>query len=107
MPIRPENRARYPKEWPLISLTIRARAGFRCEWCSAQNGKPHPDTGSIVVLTVAHLNHTPEDCGERNNLKALCQRCHLNYDRHIHMRNSAETRRRRMQTVDMLEGIGA
>lgn len=32
------------------------------------------------ILTVAHLNHQPEDC-RRENLKALCSVCHLRYDR--------------------------
>lgn len=32
-----------------------------------------------VVLTVAHLDHTPENCDE-SNLAALCQRCHNRYD---------------------------
>jgi hypothetical protein len=103
VPISAENVKLYPKEWPLISLTIRALAGFKCEWCEAKNGWPHPETGSRVVLTVAHMNHRPQDCGDRANLKALCQKCHLNYDRHIHMRNSAETRRKRMRTLDMFE----
>jgi 5-methylcytosine-specific restriction endonuclease McrA len=80
MPIRAEMRDVYPKEWPLISLTIRALAGFRCEWCGAENGKPHPETGSKVVLTVAHLDHDPSHCADRNNLAALCQRCHNRYD---------------------------
>ena len=31
MPIRPENRALYPKDWPAISLEVRERAGWRCE----------------------------------------------------------------------------
>ena len=94
MPIRPENRARYPKDWKAISKRIREeRAGNKCEWCGAQNGKPHPETGSVVVLTVAHLDHTPENCAD-SNLAALCQRCHLNYDRNIHVKNSHETRRK-------------
>ena len=33
----------------------------------------------IVVLTVAHLDHIPENCDD-DNLKAMCQRCHNNYD---------------------------
>jgi len=33
-----------------------------------------------IVLTVAHLDHTPENC-EDDNLKAMCQRCHNIYDR--------------------------
>ena len=87
MPIKPENRNRYPDNWAEISQRIRVgRAGNRCEGspaypdCRAENGLPHPVTGSRVVLTVAHLNHTPEDCREEN-LRAMCQRCHLTYDR--------------------------
>lgn len=85
MPIRPENRARYPRDWKAISLRIRARAEGRCEGspafpdCRAENGKAHTVTGSIVVLTVAHLDHQPENCGD-DNLRAMCQRCHNTYD---------------------------
>ena len=38
MPIRPENRNRYPKDWPVISKRIRDRANNKCEWCGVQNG---------------------------------------------------------------------
>lgn len=85
MPIRPENKARYPKDWKVISLEVREAAGWRCEGspafpdCRAENHKPHPQTGSKVVLTVAHLDHQPENC-DRANLKAWCQRCHNTYD---------------------------
>jgi 5-methylcytosine-specific restriction endonuclease McrA len=37
MPIRPENRALYPADWPAISLAIRERAGQRCEDCGVPN----------------------------------------------------------------------
>ena len=34
MPIRPENRARYPADWKLRSRFVRlVRAKGRCEWC--------------------------------------------------------------------------
>jgi len=85
MPIREENRARYPKDWKAISLSVRQSAGNRCEGspaypdCRAENGQPHPETGSKVVLTVAHLDHQPENC-DRSNLKAWCQHCHNTYD---------------------------
>lgn len=46
-------------------------------------------TGSKVVLTTAHLNHQPEDCRDEN-LRSMCQGCHLHYDRKHH----AESRRR-------------
>lgn len=32
-----------------------------------------------IVLTVAHLNHLPEDC-RPENLRCWCQRCHNRYD---------------------------
>ena len=52
MPIRPENRKRYPKDWALRSRFVRHyRARDRCEWCQAENGQPHPITSSRVVLT--------------------------------------------------------
>ncbi|MBN7138981.1 hypothetical protein A7A76_07720 [Lysobacter enzymogenes] len=96
MPIRPENRARYPANWSTeIRPRILTRAGNCCEGssdypdCRAANYEPHPDTGSRVVLTIGHLDHVPENCGD-DNLRAWCQRCHLNYDKAHH----AETRRR-------------
>ena len=37
MPIRPENRARYPANWSQISQGIRERANQRCEECGVRN----------------------------------------------------------------------
>lgn len=87
----PFHRERYPKDWEEISRRIRARSGGKCEFCGAENHKPHPITGSKVVLTVAHLDHNPQNCADEN-LRALCQRCHLRYDIDLHKRNSAQTR---------------
>ena len=89
MPIRPEERSRYPTNWDAISKKVRRLAGDRCEWCGAMNGKPHPETGATVVLTVAH---TPENC-TRSNLRALCQKCHNGYDA-PHRRAGIVTRKR-------------
>ena len=36
-----------------------------------------------MVLTVAHLDHTPEN-NALTNLKAMCQRCHLRLDSFQH-----------------------
>lgn len=99
MPILTENKAKYPKDWPAISDRIRfERAGSRCEMltldgerCTAQHGHRQPYTGAIVVLTVAHLNHKPEDCRDEN-LKAACQLCHNRYDQAHRLR----TRQRRL-----------
>lgn len=127
MPIRPENRERYPKDWRSVVVPrIRRRSHNRCE-CTGQcgvNHGPHPvfkdlaigrcgirngeigyynwrrdwnislptwlgeveiDSHGIerkiikIVLTVAHLNHTPEDCRDENLLH-MCQGCHNRYD---------------------------
>lgn len=117
MPIRPENKARYPKDWSTISSQIRARADNKCEECGVPNyelggrapdGTWHkalplgekllklewPAPGDHawcsgydldplrivkIVLTVAHLDHQPENCAPEN-LKCWCQRCHNRYD---------------------------
>lgn len=111
MPVKPENRARYPKDWKIISRRIRDRAGNRCEGspgvypdCRAENGKPHPVTGSVVVLTVAHLDHVPENCADEN-LMAMCQRCHLTYDAKHHAANAAATNRAKKASGDLFDAF--
>lgn len=121
MPIHPDDRARYPDDWPEISHRIRfERAGGRCECegecghdhggrCEARHGLPHPVTGSKVVLTTAHRNHTPEE-REDHELFAACQRCHLAYDRDHHAASrrkraeerKAKERERIKRTTDLL-----
>lgn len=109
----PMNRERYPPDWEEISHRVRfERAKGRCEWCDAEHGQPHPDTGSIVVLTTAHLgtfhpDGTPGDKHDKmdvrpENLAALCQRCHLNFDRDEHLANSAATRRRKAEDAGQI-----
>jgi hypothetical protein len=141
MPIRPEDKDRYPPDWPDISARIRRRADGRCEFCGVENyalgawiaGRWHeawpkgngehdrPRAGEVfpchcgesviwtkvvrVVLTVAHLDHTPEHC-EDENLKALCQRCHLVYDAKHHAQTAARTRRRERAVGDLFDAIG-
>lgn len=106
MPIRAENRARCPADWPEIRARMLERAAGRCECvgecgrdhravffgrdlatgeelhaetdrCAALNGLPHPRTHSKVVLTVHHRDHRPENSDDEANLVALCQDCHL------------------------------
>ena len=129
MPIRPENRARYPKNWKEIRAHILERAGNKCEGsprypdCRIQNGwfrnnttgeVTHDamqfetwtlvdgDSASMIVLTIAHLDHTPENCAD-DNLKAMCQRCHLTYDAKHHAQSSYHTRRKGKAMADLLE----
>lgn len=116
----PVDRSRYPDDWEEISHRIRfVRAGGRCEGspaypdCRAQHGEPHPVTGSLVVLTTAHLGankpdgsagdkHDKLDCREEN-LKAMCQRCHLTFDIKEHAANAARTRRRKRIEAGQME----
>lgn len=108
MPIRPENKARYPKDWKAISKQVREDADQCCEGsptypdCRAENGKPHPETGSKVVLTVAHLDHQPENC-ERSNLKAWCQRCHNTYDMPMRREGILQRARANAACADLFE----
>lgn len=117
MPIRPENRARYPDDWDEISGRIKERAGGRCECegecgrgthqgrCPNLNGQPAYGSGSTVVLTTAHLDHTPEHCTDEN-LKAMCQGCHLHYDREHHAQTAYRTRREGKVIGDLFPSEG-
>lgn len=126
MPIRPSERARYPRNWREISAKIRERDGDACRWCHAPNGervrRKLDDPGRWIhecdylaivdgidwseavkiVITVAHLDHTPENC-DFGNLVALCQRCHLTYDAAHHARNARRTRRQPLAVRDLFE----
>ncbi|OBR52383.1 hypothetical protein [Paraburkholderia tropica] len=138
MPIKPENRSRYPDDWKQIRERILARAGHCCEQCRVANGDVivrgiDKDAGTFqrfegdgevyaaddgrllghckaseycgnrwtkVVLTIAHLDHVPEHCDDEN-LKALCQRCHLAYDAQHHAETARQTRRARNAIGDL------
>lgn len=136
MPIKPENRGRYPANWKEIRARILVRANNRCELCRVSNGvtvmrgmakdkgayqlpdgvtyseknggliclRPFDFIGYAVkiVLTIAHLDHIPEHCGD-DNLKAMCQKCHLTYDAEHHAKNAAATRRARKAIGDLFD----
>ena len=93
MPIKPENRKRYPANWKDIRKDILKRADNKCEFCGIENYAIR-EKGSKVVLTIAHLDHTPENC-DYSNLRALCQRCHNRYD----AKHRAETRRKAVEQM--------
>lgn len=103
MPIKAENKPRYPKDWKQIRAAILTRAGGGCEWpgCQAVDRQPHPVTGSLVVLTVAHLDHTPEHCSPAN-LLALCQLHHLRYDAQHHAATASRTRVQQREAAGQL-----
>jgi len=113
MPIRPCDRDRYSKDWKSVRARIRERAGHRCEFCGIENGSigrrrrdgsferwegTEAEVGALegvrltrIVLTIAHLDHRPEN-NDDSNLRALCQRCHLLHDREQHLQNARDTR---------------
>ena len=85
----PMDKKRYPPNWKEIVFKIKENADWKCQECGMQCRRPgEPFDTHKRTLTVAHLNHTPEDC-RMENLKALCSGCHLRYDAKHH----AETRR--------------
>lgn len=133
MPIKPENRHRYPADWPQIRERILRRALWRCEHpgCEALHRdvgywlrdrfvhlpRALRDAGAkrgdvincfdgpsikiiMIVLTIAHLDHQPENCDD-DNLRALCQRHHLAHDAQHHKETAYATRRARAATPDL------
>lgn len=93
----PIDYAEYHPKWTLIVRLIQIRTinkhGIDCcegspkhPDCRAINYEPHPDTGSKVVLTTAHLDGD-KDNNDFNNLRRLCQRCHLAHDLGHHIMN--------------------
>jgi hypothetical protein len=62
-----------------------------------------------IVLTIAHLDHDTANNAD-DNLRALCQRCHLRYDKTHHATNAKRTRntnkRTQIQQTGQLELIG-
>lgn len=98
----PVDYADYAPNWfSEIRPAILRRAGGRCEGsprypdCRAEDGQPHPVTGSRVSLAVAHLDHDRRN-DDPTNLRALCQRCHLAHD----VRQRAGNRKRTMMAQD-------
>lgn len=122
MPIRPENKNRYPKNWKEIRDSILARANNRCEKCGLENyswgyrcpvggrffqafdtpeaAHAHGLKGPIrIILTIAHLDHTPENCSPEN-LRAWCQQCHNRYDAPIRAKNRKEREANERQQLE-------
>jgi 5-methylcytosine-specific restriction endonuclease McrA len=140
VPIKPENKHRYPKDWPGVRRRILERARHRCEFCGVHNGAlggrhkgewfkahqvgekmlrlewPKPGEHAMcsngerqlvlrivrIVLTIAHLDHVPENCSD-DNLKALCQKCHLTYDAEMHAQEARITRHKRKAVAELFD----
>ena len=116
--------SKYPKNWKVIVAEIRKRSGGRCDCigecglhespgfeiggsvvllarrCSEINGRKARYARGKVVLTVAHLDHNPQN-SLRHNLRDMCQRCHLRYDNKIHVSNAMKTRAKKRGQLEM------
>lgn len=93
----PINYKLYPSNWKTeIRPAILARANHCCEFCGIKNysigfrdndGVFHLGEGKLkIVLTVAHLDHDISN-NDHLNLRALCQKCHLLYDKEHHRKS--------------------
>ena len=97
----------YPPNWKAIRKRILARANNCCEECGVENhsiikrykngnwaysdykGMQYRKEGlTRIVLTIAHLKHDKENWEVKDEeLKALCQKCHLQLDIKHHVAN--------------------
>jgi hypothetical protein len=119
----PMDRVRYPTDWKRIAMEVKDKAGWVCQCCGecgerhpargcgARHGERVPGSSRRVMLTVAHLNHTPEDC-RAENLLAMCAVCHLRYDKGHHAVSASHTRTSArvhpgQQTLDFGSDVGS
>lgn len=93
MPIKPENKSKYPDNWKEIRERIRERAGNKCEWCGVANhaiGYRERD-GSFRNLTAIEWDmiHSRIKYGGSNLtesikhfgfVKIVCTVAHLDHD---------------------------
>jgi len=93
--VRKEEKARYPANWKEIALEIKNGCDWKCQACGKQCRRPgEPFDTHRNTMSVAHLDHTPENCAPEN-LRGWCSKCHLQYDAKHHATNAAATRRRK------------
>jgi hypothetical protein len=95
---------KYPPNWKELRKQVLERAENKCEFCGVENGTIgfrdkdgkffelenslaldtdwYSDMKVIkIVLTISHLDHDETNHEVSiDRLKALCQKCHLNYD---------------------------
>lgn len=77
----PMQRELYPENWDEIAEKLKEAARYTCQQCGAQRGQRVANRhGEMVdvVITVAHLDHDPNN--PRARLAVLCSACHIRYD---------------------------
>ncbi len=53
-----------------------------------------------IILTIAHLDHDITN-NQMSNLKAMCQRCHLLYDKEHHSKNARAIRKNKKGLTEL------
>ena len=114
---------KYPANWKTeIRPAILKRDGNCCKFCGVENGRliHRKENGFVywpegmeseawtldglkatkIVLTIMHLDHDITN-NDYSNLAAGCQKCHLNYDKDHHKKNSRITKNKnkRLQSL--------
>ena len=105
MPISPENRKRYPKNWKQIRQQILERANNHCEMCGVENHSEYvrKSDGKRIrhVLTIAHIyDERPENC-DPSNLMALCCFCHNGLDAQMRAQHARQTRAKKDRSLTL------
>lgn len=77
-----KNRDRYPENWDLISEGVKALAGYKCENCKSPSRPGR-------ILTVHHVDGDTTR-NTHDNLVALCQVCHLKFQRRSDRHNTRQ-----------------
>ena len=105
MPIKPENKARYQKNWKQIRLQILERAGNKCEFCGVENHSTYirKKDGKLCkhVLTIAHIYDDRPECVDPDNLRALCCFCHNGLDAEMRARHRAESKKQKDKSLTL------
>jgi len=84
----------YPDDWEEVAEQVKRIAGWKCEDC----GHPDdPDAG--YLLTVHHLDGDPSN-NALDNLRALCQRCHLKRQGRLRLYGPEDHRQMRLSLVE-------
>jgi hypothetical protein len=97
----------YGATWPAWNPLSYAEAKEYCEAYNCCGARDDRDNHwFVVVLTIAHLDHDTTN-NDESNLKALCQKCHLQYDAKFHAENAKATRDRKRGLSDMFAGLAA
>lgn len=98
----PMDRSLYPPEWERVSYLVRVmRAGNQCECtgechqfqpfghkrrCEERNYADGRFQNGKIILTTAHVCACNPLCATLTHLLAMCQSCHLRFDRYVHPR---------------------